>query len=51
MLTDTRPEKIVTSLRVEADLDAKLQVIADREFLTKSDIFRRALRQYLANNG
>jgi predicted transcriptional regulator len=48
MITATKPNKIMNGCRLEADMQEQLQAIADREFLTRSDIVRRAIRQ---NNG
>ena len=40
--------KNVTAFRLDSELEEKMQVVADREYLTRSDILRRALRQFLA---
>ena len=40
--------KTVSAFRLDVETEAKVQALADREYLTRSDILRRALRQFLA---
>lgn len=49
MATITK-SKTVTGFRLDVDLEKKIQIVADREYLTRSDIMRRALREYLAKH-
>ena len=38
----------VSAFRLDVETEAKIQAMADREYLTRSDILRRALRHFLA---
>ena len=47
-MTTLTKSKTVTAFRLDVELEDKIQIVADREYLTRSDILRRALRQFLA---
>jgi predicted transcriptional regulator len=48
--TEVKEVRNATSFRIDRVLDEKIEKIAAREYLTKSDILRRALRFYFSHH-